>query len=211
MFCQYCGKPNPDDASFCGACGKHIAWTAPRADAPSPAPVAPIAAPAPAAVAPPATPPPAPPPVRPEPARTVSDAEERLVRSILAPEQEKDRWKLPNWVGVAAGIAIILMVLPHKDGSSVCDAAHNEVAQQVPFAVEILAARHPLTVGLVREATKESGFVDKLADVYVQNEMIPQQDPGVGSCYVAYYTVMFQKDRIRSAIADWLEARANLK
>ena len=209
MFCQYCGKPNPDDASFCGACGKNIAWNdrgAPRAAAASPAPIAaPAVAPSPAAAAP------APAPVRPEPVHVVSDAEERLVRSILAADQKKDRWKLPNWLGVVAGIAIILMLLPHKDGSSVCDAAHNEVAQQVPFAVEILAARHPLTVGLVREATKESGFVDKLAGVYVQNEMIPQQDPGAASCYIAYYTVMFQKDRVRSSIADWLEAKAHLK
>ncbi len=24
MFCNYCGVPNPDDAAFCRACGKHI-------------------------------------------------------------------------------------------------------------------------------------------------------------------------------------------
>jgi len=29
-----------------------------------------------------------------------------------------------------AGIAIMLMLLPHKGGPSVCDAAHNEIAQQ---------------------------------------------------------------------------------
>src|SRR5690349_1439608 len=108
MFCQYCGKPNPDDASFCGACGKNITWK----DQPAPRAA-----------------------TTPEPVHVVSEAEERLVRSILAPEQQpppqqkkkKDRWDLPNWVGVLAGIGIILMVLPHKDGSSVCDAAHNEV------------------------------------------------------------------------------------
>jgi len=103
------------------------------------------------------------------------------------------------------------MLIPHKDGTSVCDAAHNEVAQQVPFAVEILAARHPLTVGVVRAVTKESGFVDKLAGIYVQSEMIPQENPGQASCYLAYYTVMFQKDRVRASIADWLEAKVNLK
>jgi hypothetical protein len=63
----------------------------------------------------------------------------------------------------------------------------------------------------VRAVTKESGFVDKLAGIYVQNEMIPQEDPGATSCYIAYYTVMFQKDRVRASIADWLEAKANLK
>ena len=199
MFCQYCGKPNPDDASFCGACGKNIAWAPEPAVSRVPTPgvqTAPVSAPQ---------------PIASEPVHTVSAAEERLVRSILAPEAKKDRWKLPNWLGVAAGIAIILMLIPHKDGASVCDAAHNEVAQQVPFAVEILAARHPLTVGVVRAVTKESGFVDKLAGVYVQSEMIPQENPGTASCYIAYYTVMFQKDRVRASIADWLEAKANLK
>jgi hypothetical protein len=186
MFCQHCGTSNPDGSSFCGACGKNIAWTDP---------------PLPSASARQADP----------PRTTVSEAEERLVRAILAPETKKDKWKLPNWLGVAAGIVVILMVLPHKDGSSVCDAAHTQVAQQVPFAVEILAARHPLTVGLVRAATKESGFVDKLAGAYVQSEMIPQQDPGVGSCYIAYYSGMLPKDRVRASIADWLEAKANLK
>jgi WD40 repeat protein len=36
MFCIYCGSPNPDDASFCGACGKAIARTGPKADGAEP-------------------------------------------------------------------------------------------------------------------------------------------------------------------------------
>lgn len=185
MFCHHCGQTNPADSSFCGACGKNIVWTSAANE-------------------------------RSDPNRhkVLGDAGRTSDHASRAPDlrpQTRDRWRLPNWLGVAAGIAILLMVLPHKDGSSVCDAAHNEVAQQVPFAVEILAARHPLTVGLVRAATKESSFVDQLAGVYVQNEMIPHQDAGTGSCYVAYYTVMFQKDRVRASIADWLEAKAKLK
>ena len=187
MFCQYCGKPNPDDSSFCSACGKNIAWTPASSERSQPK-----AAP-------------------PEPVHVVSEAEERLVRTILAPEPKKDRWKLPPSLGVLATIAIILMLLPHKDGPTVCQATRNTVAQQVPFAVEILAARHPLTVGVVRSLANTTGFVDKLAEVYVENEMIPRQDPGAASCYVAYYTVMFGKDRVRSSIADWIEAKLQLK
>jgi len=141
----------------------------------------------------------------------VSAAEERLVRAILAPTPKKDSWKLPPLLGFGALIAIIVMVLPHKDGATICDAAHNEVARQVPFAVEILAARHPLTVGVLRAATKESKTLDELARMYVQNGMIPQENPGAVSCYIGYYTVMFQTDRVRGAIADWLEAQAQLK
>jgi len=192
MFRQYCGKPNPDDASFCGACGENIAW------APEPA-VSRVAA-TPAVQAAPAPAPP-PEPVQSEPLHVVSDAEERLVRSILAPQAKQDRWKLPNWLGVAAGIAVILMLIPHKDGSGACDAMRNEVRQQVPFAVEILAARHPLSVGLLRSITKDSNLVDKLAEMYVNSEMQRNNaDPGTVNCYVAYYAVMLQKDRYRATL-----------
>jgi len=57
MFCHYCGKPNPDDASFCGACGKRIAWTpqngaaAPDAGTAPPSAASAAAAPWPAAAA----------------------------------------------------------------------------------------------------------------------------------------------------------------
>jgi len=185
MFCHHCGQANPADSSFCGACGKSIAWTPAPNERSDPNQHELL-----------------------EDARRTSDPGPRTTD---LGRHTRDRWRLPNWLGVTAGIAILLMVLPHKDGSSVCDAAHNEVAQQVPFAVEILAARHPLTVGLVRAATKESSFVDQLAGIYVQNEMIPHQDAGAGSCYIAYYTVMLQKDRVRASIADWLEAKAKLK
>ena len=37
VFCHYCGKPNPDDASFCGACGKRIGGTSAASISPSPA------------------------------------------------------------------------------------------------------------------------------------------------------------------------------
>lgn len=69
MFCVYCGKPNPDSASFCSACGKAVAVPAAQPAVPvqplaqvSPAPpqnieppqaVLPQAAPAPSLPAPP--------------------------------------------------------------------------------------------------------------------------------------------------------------
>jgi WD40 repeat protein len=50
MFCNYCGAPNPDTASFCSACGKPVVRPA-RAVAPTAAPSAPLMPPTSAAEA----------------------------------------------------------------------------------------------------------------------------------------------------------------
>ena len=57
MFCNYCGSPNPDDSSFCNACGKAIgAHVNPPARAEIPPPV-PASAPGPLPAQPQAQPP----------------------------------------------------------------------------------------------------------------------------------------------------------
>jgi hypothetical protein len=187
MFCHYCGKPNPDEASFCNACGKNIAWTPGSAATVNAAPV---------------TPPETPPPV----AEIAAPPLTHAVTPAPATEAKTDRWQFhPAW-GVLAGIAVIVMVLPHKDGPSICDAMRNEVRQQIPFSVDILAARHPLTVGVLRSITKDSQLVDQMATFYVEQQMIGKT-PGLSDCYISYYAVMFQKDSFRAAIADWMDAR----
>lgn len=188
MFCHYCGKPNPDEASFCNACGKNIVWKPDGASTIAAAPVTP-----------PEATPPVVEPAAPTRAHTVTPA-------TATSAAKKDRWQLhPAW-GVLAGIAVIVMVLPHKDGSTVCDAMRHEVMQQVPFAVDILAARHPLTVGVVRTLAKDSQFVDRVAAFYVEQQMAGKT-PGLSDCYISYYAVMFQKDNFRAAIADWMDTR----
>ncbi len=72
------------------------------------------------------------------------------------------------------------------------------------LAVEILAARHPLQVGLLRSMFNDQGAVDKLAEEYVRSSMM-RQNPGTLNCYLAYYLMIFNKDSIRRAEADWME------
>ena len=187
MFCHYCGKPNPDEASFCNACGKNIAWTPDGATTIN---------------APPVTPPTTVPPL----AEAVAPVPHTVTTAPATDGSKKDRWQLHPALGVLAGIAVIVMVLPHKDGSTVCDAMRHEVRQQVPFSVDILAARHPLTVGVLRTLTNNSQFVDNVAALYVEQQMAGKT-PGLSDCYISYYAVMVQKDSFRAAMADWMEAR----
>jgi hypothetical protein len=116
----------------------------------------------------------------------------------------------------AFGWIVILFILfilwyPLRNGGSICEAAKNEIVQQVPYAVEILAARHPVKVGILRSALNEEGMIDKVAQEYVRTSMISQQNPNKFVCYLTYYIVVFIKDNVRNAQADWLEKQLNLK
>lgn len=201
MFCNACGARNPDDASFCGKCGKPLvrpsaaapppqdrqepaplpsATVAPKRDAPA---ITPIVAPASAAEAPPAA----------------------------LPRAKKRRGVRWGWIGFAC-IVLAIFLYPLRSGGGICDTARDQVLQQVPPAVEILAARYPLQIGLLRSMLNDKGMVDSVAQEYVRASLQDnQQDPGPFSCYLSYYVVILNKDRVRTSIADWLETRLQLK
>lgn len=195
MFCIYCGNRNPDDATYCSVCGKLAAGNPASAPAPNiaaPSVSAPKASPAPAPVAAEA------PKETPLPPQTMGIGGALPVSE--APKKRRVRWGL-----IVTGLALLLVLaFPLKDGGSLCDATRNVVVQQVPDALEVLAARHPLQVGLVRSMFNDQGAVDKFAEDYVANNML-KQDPGTMACYVAYYAVIFNKDKVRGAEADWME------
>ena len=107
-------------------------------------------------------------------------------------------------------IVVAALLYPLRNGGTICDATKDELAQQAPFAVEILAARHPLAVGLARSWLNDNGAVDKLAQDYIRYAMYNQQSVSPVACYVAYYAVMFEKDKVRVAEADWLEKQLDL-
>ncbi len=81
--------------------------------------------------------------------------------------------------------------------------------EQVPYAIDILAVRHPIAVGLVRSLLNDQGAIDRVAENYVRSSM-QQQDPSTFACYAAYYVVMFDKDDLRNAMADQMEKDLNL-
>jgi hypothetical protein len=95
MFCNYCGSPNPDDSSFCSACGKGIGAhaNAPRPEIPGPVPAGPAAS-LPAPAQPPVSQPAQlPPPMQPQP-----------------PAAGKSKIGLWILVGFAACLVIVLAV-----------------------------------------------------------------------------------------------------
>ena len=113
-----------------------------------------------------------------------------------------------KFIGVVFIAAVFL--LPFKDGSSISDAAKNEVVKQVPPALDILTARHPIKVGLIRSALNDQGDVDKFAQSYFRTQMDHEKTPGAFESYLIYYVVMFDKDDIRKSIADTLEKQLDL-
>jgi hypothetical protein len=96
-----------------------------------------------------------------------------------------------------------------RNGGSICDATKAEVVEQLPYAMDIVSARHPLMVGLVRSWLNGNGDFDRVAKDYVRSSM-EHDNPGAVDCYIGYYTVMFDKDGVRQAEADWIEHQLNL-
>lgn len=197
MFCNSCGVPNPDDASFCSGCGKPL--------------VRPLTA------APPLKNRPEPAPAPEVPKRSTAAITPIIVPAVAeAPPAAPARAKKKRGVGwgwiVFAGVVLAIFLYPLRSGGGICDAARDQVIQQVPPAVQILAARYPLQVGLLRSVFNDKGMVDSLAQEYVRASIQEnQQEPGRLSCYLSYYVVMLNEDRVRISIADWLETRLQLK
>ncbi len=205
MFCNYCGKPNPDEASFCGACGRPLRQprgAAPdQPSSPSPQPVSPAAAPTPAI----------------QYGRPFDRANAvRVAVPVAAPAAvtsaseapKKSKFGIGWMVAVTLPIALVL-TFPYRDGKTICEATRHSVNAQVPYSIDILAARHPIKVGLLRSALNGNGVVDRFAENYLANEM-SSRDPGTLECYISYYAILFNKDRFRQSIADWFEKQFHL-
>jgi len=110
---------------------------------------------------------------------------------------------------VVAVIVVLVLVYPLHSGKSLQDATADEVAEQVPGALDILAQRYPVKVGLARTALNNNGFADKVAQEYVRSEM-KERDMGLLDSYVMYYSVVFDKDDVRKAMADQIEKELGL-
>jgi zinc-ribbon domain len=195
MYCNSCGAPNPDDASFCSKCGKPVARSPTIASSPRD-----LSEPVPLAKA-----------------REAPSRDAAKITPVAPPTEaprasvKKNRGVRWAWIAIAC-IVLLIFLYPLRNGGGICDTARDQVIQQVPPAVEILAARYPLQVGLLRQAFNDKGIVDGFAQEYVRASMQQnQEEPGRLSCYLTYYVVMFNKDGMRTSIADWLEKRLQLK
>lgn len=106
-------------------------------------------------------------------------------------------------------IAIVLL-LPLKDGGSPSAAARNAILDQIPPALDILAQRHPIQIGLVRASLNQDGQFDTLAQAYIGATMNQQQSPGILTSYATYYAVLFDKSAVQNKIADTIEQQFGL-
>lgn len=195
MYCIYCGAPNPKDATFCSNCGKTITAepvnASPQGDDAIPSSVRGSS----------------------EPPKFILPPSQTVISTVQKPKGEptvvirKDK-RLASWIVI--GLILLILLYPLRNGGSIHEAAREEILQQVPYAVEILAARHPLKVGILRAWTNDQGAMDKAAQEYMLSQKEFQQDAGIFVSYLAYYMVIILKDQVRNAQADWLERQFGL-
>jgi hypothetical protein len=112
-------------------------------------------------------------------------------------------------VTIAVGL-VVGLGYPLRNGQSLRGATEDEITQQVPYALDILAVRHPLKVGLLRTLLNDQGAVDRLAQDYVRSSMDRNRNVSAIDCYLAYYAVVFDKDDVRQGLADGLEKQFDL-
>ena len=107
--------------------------------------------------------------------------------------------------GAIVGLVALVLLWPLKDGSSPSVAARNELVAQVPYALDILSARHPIQVGLLRSQLSTNGEVDAFVESFVRTVMDQGKTPNIFDSYRTYYVVMFKKDQVRNDMANEFE------
>jgi hypothetical protein len=100
--------------------------------------------------------------------------------------------------------ALSVAAYPLRNGRSLRDATADEIVQQVPYSLDILAARHPVKVGLLRNLLNDDGSVDRFAQDYLRTSM-NAKNLGVFDCYAIYYVVVLYPDAFRQQLANHLE------
>jgi hypothetical protein len=122
----------------------------------------------------------------------------------------KKKFRVIRVLLIVLGLFVaFVLAYPLKDGNTACSAMQEKVTEQVPGALDILSARHPIAVGLLRSLLNDQGAVDKTAQDYVRSSM-SSQDPSTPACYTVYYAIQFDPDAFRTALANKIEQRLNL-
>ena len=113
-------------------------------------------------------------------------------------------------IAILFAIAVVaILVYPMRGGKSLREATADEVCQQVPAALDILAARHPIVVGILRTGLNGDGSVDRFAENYMRSSMSLEK-AGTLDCYIAYYAIAFNQDEFRQELATGIEKQLGL-
>ena len=87
-----------------------------------------------------------------------------------------------------------------------CAASAEAYAAEVPRALDVLSARHPLSVGLIRGVINETGEADAAAHAVALEVMrLDLQDASWNRCYLALARLMLSAERVRNEMADEIE------
>jgi hypothetical protein len=119
-------------------------------------------------------------------------------------------------VGVVVALTIFgfAMGLVREGTDRICTFRTQFLIQQIPPSLDILAVRHPVSVGLVRKYFNDKGqidsFIQQILLEFTKSEKLGKDDNLV-SCTFQLAMIKLDDDGVRGKIADQAEAAFGLK
>ncbi|XBQ15046.1 MAG: hypothetical protein ABL308_08740 [Oceanicaulis sp.] len=110
-------------------------------------------------------------------------------------------------IAVVAGGAYFYAA--NEGGGDPCAARAEMFADQVPPALDIVAAEYPLRVGVVRNMLNDGGRLDDMLRDEAAG-LIGGEDATALECAYGYYGIWLFRDQVRQDIADEIEASLGL-
>lgn len=114
----------------------------------------------------------------------------------------------------AAAIGLFFYVAETEGDGDMCVAKAELVAAQIPPALDILSARHPGSVGLIRSLFNKNGGLDAMivdiVSASIQDEDLDEEKSQI-ECAWEYADIYFHRERVRNEIADAIEEELGLE
>jgi hypothetical protein len=116
-----------------------------------------------------------------------------------------------GWSSVAewAIVALVCFWAVHwlRNGTdSICDGRNKFLVDQVPGTLDVLSARHPFAVGIIRDLLNDGGKLDALVQQATAQLVADNQGESFASCAMQSVAIKADPDKFRNRIADKLES-----
>ena len=116
-------------------------------------------------------------------------------------------------LGVIAAGGLWYIAETEGDGD-MCVARAELIASQIPPALDKLSAKHPLSVGLIRNVLNQDGVLDDLimdivADIISEEDM--DEEVSQVECAMDYVRIYFNREGLQDEIVATLEAELGLE
>src|SRR4029078_3848159 len=89
---------------------------------------------------------------------------------------------------------------------SICDGRNRFLVDQVPGTLNVLSARHPFAVGIIRDLLNDGGKLDALVQQATAKLVADNQGESFASCAMQSVAIKADPDKFRNMMADKLES-----